>query len=440
MAAGPQQKVSIVRGRLLWFHREPLGADDLSSFTYIEDGALVCMGGLISWAGDWADLPADHRGAAVTDHRPHLIVPGFIDPHIHFPQGQVVASYAGSLLEWLNSYTFIEEQRYGDPPFAAAMAKRFCDMLLAHGTTTAVAFGSVHKASAQALLAEAAARNMRLVTGKVMMDRNAPEALTDTAQTGHDDTKALIDEWHGAGRLEVAISPRFALTSTDAQMEAAGALAREHPDCLIQTHLSENHGEIEAVEALFPDAVDYTDVYERFGLLTPKSLMGHCIHLSDREIGRMAETGAVAVFCPTSNLFLGSGLFDLDRIKGGGVRHAIATDIGGGTSWSLLKTLDEGYKVLNLQGHRFHPYRAFWQATRGNAEAIGMADRIGTLDAGTEADFVVLDARATDAMALRMERAETLAEELFVLQTLGDDRAVKAAYVAGAEAMTGGSP
>lgn len=438
MAAGPQQKVSIVRGRLLWFHREPLGADDLSSFTHIEDGALVCRGGLIAWAGDWAELPADHRGATVTDHRPHLIVPGFIDPHIHFPQGQVVASYAGSLLEWLNSYTFIEEQRYGDPPFAAAMAKRFCDMLLAHGTTTAVAFGSVHKASAQALLAEAAARNMRLVTGKVMMDRNAPEALTDTAQTGHDDTKALIDEWHGAGRLEVAISPRFALTSTDAQMEAAGALAREHPDCLIQTHLSENHGEIEAVEALFPDAVDYTDVYERFGLLTPKSLMGHCIHLSDREIGRMAETGAVAVFCPTSNLFLGSGLFDLDRIKGGGVRHAIATDIGGGTSWSLLKTLDEGYKVLNLQGHRFHPYRAFWQATRGNAEAIGMADRIGTLDAGTEADFVVLDAAATDAMALRMERAETLAEELFVLQTLGDDRAVKSVFVAGTEASASG--
>ncbi|WP_349365226.1 MAG: guanine deaminase [Roseitalea porphyridii] len=438
MAEGPQQKVSIVRGRLLSFHREPLGADDPSSFTHIEDGAIVCMGGLIAWAGDWADLPADHRGAPVTDHRPHLIVPGFIDPHIHFPQGQVVASYAGSLLEWLNSYTFIEEQRYGDPPFAAAMAKRFCDMLLAHGTTTAVAFGSVHKASAQALLAEAAARNMRLVTGKVMMDRNAPEALTDTAQTGHDDTKALIEEWHGAGRLEVAISPRFALTSTDAQMEAAGALAREHPDCLIQTHLSENHGEIEAVEALFPDAVDYTDVYERFGLLTPKSLMGHCIHLSDREIGRMAETGAVAVFCPTSNLFLGSGLFDLDRIKGGGVRHAIATDIGGGTSWSLLKTLDEGYKVLNLQGHRFHPYRAFWQATRGNAEAIGMADRIGTLDAGTEADFVVLDAAATDAMALRMERAETLAEELFVLQTLGDDRAVKAVYVAGAEASASG--
>lgn len=432
MASGTQGgTITIVRGRLLWFHHEPLGADDEASFTLIEDGGLVCRNGRIAWVGDWSDLPADHRDADYADHRPHLVLPGFIDPHIHFPQGQVVASYAGSLLEWLNTYTFIEEQRYGDPRFAATMAKRFCDMLLAHGTTTCVAFGSVHKGSATALLAEAATRNMRLVTGKVMMDRNAPGALTDTAQSGYDDTKALIADWHGEARLEVAISPRFALTSTDAQMEAAGALAREHPECLIQTHLSENHGEIEAVEALFPDAVDYTDVYERFGLLTGKSLMGHCIHLSAREIGRMAETGAVAVFCPTSNLFLGSGLFDLDRIKGGGVRHAIATDIGGGTSWSLLKTLDEGYKVLNLQGHRYHPMRAFWQATLGNAEAIGMADRIGTLDAGTEADFIVLDARATEAMALRMETVETLAEELFVLQTLGDDRAVTAAYVAG---------
>lgn len=422
---------AIVRGRLLSFHREPLGADDDTAFTLIQDGGIVCRNGLIDWAGNWSHLPQAHRGAFYADRRPHLILPGFIDPHIHFPQGQVVASYAGSLLEWLNTYTFIEEQKYADPLFAAAMAARFCDMLLAHGTTTAVAFGSVHRASAHALLAEAAARGMRLAAGKVMMDRNAPDALTDTAQSGYDDTEALIGQWHGRGRLGVAITPRFALTSTDAQMEAAGALAREHPDCLIQTHLSESRAEIAAVEALFPGAADYTDVYDRFGLLTPKSLMGHCIHLSDREIGRMAETGAVAVFCPTSNLFLGSGLFDLDRIKAAGARHGIATDIGGGTSWSLLRTLDEGYKVLNLQGQRHHPYRAFWQATRGNAEAIGMADRIGTLEAGTEADFIVLDARATDAMALRMETAETLAEELFVLQTLGDDRAVRATYVAG---------
>lgn len=431
MADQARQNITIVRGRLLWFHHEPVTGEDAAAFSLVEDGALICRNGLIDWVGDWTDLPQLHRGADFVDHRPNLIVPGFIDPHIHFPQGQVVASYAGSLLEWLNTYTFIEEQRYADPQFAARMAERFCDLLLAHGTTTCVAFGSVHKASANALLAEAATRQMRLITGKVMMDRNAPKALTDTAQSGYDDTRALIDQWHGQGRLEVAITPRFALTSTDAQMEAAGALAREHPDCLIQTHLSENEAEIEAVEALFPDADDYTQVYERFGLLTPKSLMGHCIHLSDREIGRMAEAEAVAVFCPTSNLFLGSGLYDLDRIKGGGVRTAIATDIGGGTSWSLLKTLDEGYKVLNLQGHRYHPFRAFWQATLGNAQAIGMADRIGTLEAGTEADFIVLNATATDAMALRMETVGTLAEELFVLQTLGDDRAVAATYVAG---------
>ncbi|MEO1747692.1 MAG: guanine deaminase, partial [Pseudomonadota bacterium] len=283
----------------------------------------------------------------------------------------------------------------------------------------------------RSILSASFERNMRIVTGKVMMDRNAPHALLDTAQTGYDETKALIDDWHGKGRCEVAITPRFALTSTDAQMEASGALASEFPDCLIQTHLSENHAEIETATSLFPWAKDYTDIYAHFGLLTPKSLMGHCIHLSDREIACLAEAGAVAVFCPTSNLFLGSGLFDRQRIMDGDGRVAVATDIGGGTSWSMLRTLDEGYKILNLQGQRWHPFSSFAQATIGNAQAIGMADNIGRLAPRFEADFIVLDARATSAMTLRMERVETLAQELFVLQTMGDDRAVRQTYIAG---------
>ncbi|MEL6436215.1 MAG: guanine deaminase [Pseudomonadota bacterium] len=398
---------------------------------YFADGGIVIDDGIITWSGAWDDRPRDVQDAEYIDHHPQLIMPGFIDPHIHFPQSQVVASYAGSLLEWLNTYTFVDEQAYGDRAFAERMAGRFLDQLIAHGTTTCVAFASVHKVSADALLGGAHARGMRLVTGKVMMDRNAPDALLDTARSGYDDTKALIADWHGKDRLEVAITPRFALTSTNAQMKAAQALAAEHPQCLIQTHLSENHAEIEAVIALFPSAKDYTDIYERYGLLTPRSLMGHCIHLSDRERARLAETEAVAVFCPTSNLFLGSGLFDRGSIVDAGGRVAVATDIGGGTSWSMLRTMDEGYKVLNCQGQRWHPFASFAQVTAGNAAAIGQAGMIGTLTKGAEADIIVLDAYATGAMALRMETVETLAGELFVLQTMADDRAVVQTYVAG---------
>ncbi|MFZ2102282.1 MAG: guanine deaminase [Oricola sp.] len=428
--------VAYHRGRLLWFEREPEDADDTAAFHYVEDGGIAVSAGKIVWSGRWSDLPTEARGRDYSDHRPHLILPGFVDCHIHFPQGQVVASYAGSLLEWLNAYTFVEEQKYADPAHAERMAGRFLDMLLAHGTTTAVAYGSVHKGSVDALLGAAVKRDMRMVAGKVMMDRNAPEALTDTPQSGYDDTRALIGEWHGKGRVEVAVTPRFALTSTEAQMEMAGALAREHPDCLVQTHLSENHMEIETVAKLFPWSKDYTDIYDHYGLLGPKSLFGHCIHQSPREIERMSESGSVAVFCPTSNLFLGSGLFSLEKMRSvtPNVRHSIATDIGGGTSWSMLRTLDEGYKVLNLQGQRYHPLRSFYQATLGNAGTIGMDDRIGKLEKGYEADFIVLDSSASPAMALRAETISTLSEELFLMQTMGDDRTVVAAIVSGVTA------
>lgn len=426
----------LYRGRLLWFDREPEGAEDTAAFHYVEDGAIAVADGRIAWSGDWPDLPEAFHSDDYADYRPHLIVPGFIDCHIHFPQGQVVASYAGSLLEWLNTYTFVEEQKYGDPAHAQSMAGRFLDMLLAHGTTTAVAYGSVHKGSMDALLGAAVARDMRMIAGKVMMDRNAPDPLTDTPQSGYDDTKALIAEWHGKARVEVAVTPRFALTSTEAQMEMAGALAREHPDCIVQTHLSENHREIATVAELFPWSKDYTDIYDHYGLMGPKTLFGHCIHQGPREIARMSESGSVAVFCPTSNLFLGSGLFDLDKMRSVSphVRHAVATDIGGGTNWSMLRTLDEGYKVLNLQGQRYHPLRSFYQATLGNAQAIGMETSIGKLDAGYEADFIVLDVASNPGMALRAETVSTLSEELFLMQTMGDDRAVAATIVSGVTA------
>ncbi|TQM91817.1 guanine deaminase [Roseinatronobacter monicus] len=419
----------IIRARLLTFLREPQTPDDTDSFRYFEDGGVLIEGGQITALDDFDRI--DPAGATLIDHRPHLVMPGFIDTHLHFPQMQVIASWAAELLDWLNDYTFPEETRYSDPALCATMAKAFLDRLTEHGTTTAVAYGSVHATSAEALFSEAHARDMRLITGKVMMDRNAPAALCDTPQSSYDDSKALIERWHGAGRLSYAITPRFAITSTPAQMDAAQALAAEHPDCYIQTHLSENHAEIALSCQLHPEAVDYTDIYARYGLLRANSLLGHAIHLSDREIGALAEAGAKPVFCPTSNLYLGSGLFDDARLRAAGLTNAIATDIGGGTSYSMLQTLAEGYKVLQLNRQRLHPFRAFHWITRGNAVALGLQDQIGTLDAGTEADLVVLDAHATPAMALRMERARNLMDELFTLQVMGDDRAVVQTYVAG---------
>lgn len=422
----------LLRGRILSFRSEPDGPGDDDAFVYHEDGGLLVSDGMIVASGAYAAVGAA-AGAHVReiDHRPHLMIAGFIDPHIHFPQVQVIASWGAQLLDWLNTYTFPAEAQFVDPAHCQVMAQAFLDELARHGTTTAVAYCSVHRQSADALFEAAAGRNMRMIAGKVMMDRNAPASVCDTPQSSYDDTKALIGRWHGKGRAMYAISPRFAITSTPGQLEMAGALAREHPECFVQTHLSENHDEIALTRELYPDAPDYLGVYERYGLLGRNSLFGHCLHLSTRERELMAETGSVAVFCPTSNLFLGSGLFDEAGLAKAGVRRAIATDVGGGTNYSLLRTLDEGYKVLQLAGQRLHPLKSFYWATLGNARALSLDDRIGTLDPGTEADIVVLDSAATPAMELRMRAANTLAEELFVLQTMGDDRSVIETYLCG---------
>ena len=419
---------TLLRGRVLSFDRAPSAIDDLAALTYIEDGAVLVEDGLIAALDSYDALQG--QGAEV-DHRPHLICPGFIDPHIHFPQGQVIGAYAAELLDWLNDHTFPEEMRFSQPDHAARMADAFMDQLLRNGTTTAMAFCSSSSVSVNAYFEAARHRGMRMLGGKTMMDRNAPDGLCDTAQSGYDETKMLIAKWHGADRLSYAITPRFAITSSEAQMEATRSLAVEHPDLHIQTHLSENKAEIVLTAELFPNARDYLDVYDHYELLGPKTLMGHAIHLSPHERTRMAETETVAVHCPTSNLFLGSGLFDLFGLERDGVRTGVATDIGGGTSWSMLRTLDEAYKIQQLQNQRLNPLKAFYWATRGNAEALGLADRIGTLTPGSEADIIVLDVRATSAMALRMERVETLVQELFVLQTMGDDRAVLKTYIAG---------
>ena len=418
----------LLRGRVLSFDADPQGGDE-GALRYIEDGALLIRDGRIERRGDYAAL----KGLAEkeVDHRPYLLMAGFIDAHIHFPQVQVVASWGEQLLDWLENYTFPAEMKYADPAHAKKMARAYFDLLTAHGTTTAASYCSVHKSSAEAYFAEAARRNMCMIGGKVMMDRGAPEGLCDNPQSGYDDSRALIEKWHGKGRAHYAITPRFAITSTPEQLEATGALAAEFPECYLQTHVDENLKEIALAAELFPEAPDYMGVYEQYGLLGPKSLLGHCIHMTAREIGVVAETGAKPVFCPTSNLFLGSGLYDDAGLRRRGIDGAIATDIGGGTSYSMLQTINEGYKVLQLQRQQKHPYEMFHWITRGNAVALGLEDRIGTLEEGTDADVVVLNARATAEMQLRAETIETLAEELFLLMVLGDDRAIVQTYVAG---------
>lgn len=430
---------TLIRGRTLSFLRWPDRIDDHAAYRYEEDGAVLVRDGKIAASGAYADVVAEAGpDVATVDHRPHLLLPGFVDCHVHMPQMQIIASYGAELLDWLNTYTFPEETKFRNAQHGRRIARLFLDEMIRQGTTSVVAYCSVHKESAEAFFAESHDRDMLNIAGKVMMDRNAPEGVLDTPQSGYDDTKALIETWHGRGRQHYAITPRFAITSSPEQMEMAQALMREHPDLHMQTHLSENHAEIAFTQELYPWSTDYTDVYERYDLLGARSLFGHCIHLSEREADALSASGSVAVFCPTSNLFLGSGLFDYQRFRQRekSLRIAAATDVGGGTNYSMLRTMDEAYKVIALNGEKLNPLGSFWQVTRGNAEALSLVDRIGTLEPGTDADIVVLDARATPVMRLRMETVASLAEELFLLQTLGDDRAIAEVYVSGKPAKT----
>jgi len=418
-----------IKGRLLDFTANPAEVGDNACYRYIADGAVVIEDGRIASIGPAADLPA---GIPVDDYGQALILPGLIDTHIHYPQTRIIASYGAQLLEWLDKYTFIEEQKFADPDHAASVASFFFDELLRNGTTTAAVYCTVHPESVEAFFAESERLNTLMIAGKVMMDVNAPTALTDDAESGFSESAALIEKWHGRGRQHYAVTPRFAVTSTEAQLEAAGALLRDYPGVYMQTHLAENHAEIAAVKEQFPWSDSYTGVYDRFGLLGPHSIFGHGIHLSDGEIARLSETNSTVAFCPTSNLFIGSGLFDMARLRESQVKVGLATDVGGGTSFSMLRTAAEAYKVLQLNSQNLPALQAFHLMTRGNAEALGLVDRVGTLEPGSDADITVLDSCATPAMAHRMETVEgDLAEELFVLMTLGDDRATKATYVAG---------
>jgi guanine deaminase len=365
------------------------------------------------------------------DYRGKLILPGFIDTHVHSPQLDVIASYGTELLEWLNTYTFPAEKRYADPEVAAAGAERFVDALLAHGTTSAVVFPTVHKVSAEALFASAEARGMRLIAGKVLMDRHAPDGLRDDVAQAERDCVDLIQRWHGRGRLAYALTVRFAPTSTSAQMQMAARLLAAHPGTYMQTHVAENRDEVRWVAELFPEARSYLDVYHRHGLLNERAVLAHGIWLDDTDRVLLRETGAQIAHSPSSNLFLGSGLFDWLGAEGQGANVTLATDVGGGTSLSMIRTLADAYKVQAMRGVKLTAFKALYGATRGAAKALQLAHEIGSFDTGTAADLAVWDWSATPVMAHRIGLARDLHEKLFAWMTLGDERLLAEAYVAG---------
>lgn len=399
-----------------------------------EKGAVVVGDdGTILWSGPQPLLPHAFRQAQVDDHGAKIVMPGFVDAHIHFPQYRMLAAPGKDLLDWLTRFTFPEESRYADPAYAAAAAEVFLSRLFQHGTTAALAFCSVHKTCAEALFSAAEQKGMALVTGKTMMDRNAIPAVQDDPETGARESEELYRAWHGRGRLRYAVTPRFAITSSEAQLKAAGELLASLPGALMQTHLSESPGEIAFVKQLFPDARDYVDVYDRFGLLGGHSLFAHGIHLSERECARLSEAGASVIHCPTSNTFLGSGLMSMPHLRKAGrpVHIGVATDVGGGTSYSMLATLGEAYKVQMLGGYKPSAVELFAMATRGNAGRLRIAHETGAVEAGKYADLVVLDPCATPVLASRQEVSASLDDVLFSLMILGDDRAVSATYVRG---------
>jgi len=424
-----------LRGPFLTSVGDPFVDGVAATRRYESDGVVVVGDGRISDAGPARQVLARLPAGVPVERLPRatLLVPGFVDCHVHYAQLAVIASHGSELLDWLTRYTFPSEQAFDDARHARAIARRFFDLTLAAGTTTAAAFCTVHPGSVDAFFAEARRRGVRAIAGKVLMDRHAPRALRDTARRGYDESKALIRRWHGRGRLGYAITPRFAPTSTPAQLEAAGALWREHPDCWVQSHLSESRREIAWVRELFPGARDYVDVYARHGLLGTRAIYGHGIHLAERELAALAASGAGLAHCPTSNLFLGSGLFDWARVKRRSrpVRTGIATDVGGGTSLSMLATLAEAYKVARLRGVSLAPGELFHLATRGGAEALDLHHRIGGIAPGLEADLVLLDLEARPLLAQRMRYAADLDEALFALMVLGDDRVVRRTWVAG---------
>jgi len=424
-----------IRGPVLHFTGDAF-RDGLERTMRYEPDAIVAMAhGKITHFGPEsvvrAQLPKD---TVVKEYGSDtLIMAGFIDCHVHYPQTQMMAAHGGELIDWLNQYTFVAEQQFADATHAREVAKVFLQECLRAGTTSATVFCTVHPQSVDVFFEESAKLGMRMIAGKVLMDRHAPDALCDTAQKGYDESKALIGKWHGQGRLLYAVTPRFAASSTHEQMEMAGALWKEHPGTYLQSHVSENRAEVDWVRQLYPERTGYLDVYDHYGQLGPRAIYGHGVWLTEPELQRCHESGTAIAHCPTSNQFLGSGLFDLGKAMDASrpVRVGLATDIGAGTSFSMLQTLNETYKVARLKGLALSPGHAFYLATRGTAKALYLEEQIGSIAVGMEGDVIVLDLKSTPAIEYRMRYCSDIHELLFIQMTLGDDRAVLATYIAG---------
>ncbi len=420
----------IISGQVLSFASSPFDCAHASDAVVLSEAALI-ENGRITAVGRRDEMVARAPQLPIRDHSENLVMAGFVDAHVHYPQTAIIASWGKRLIDWLNSYTFPEEMRFSDRAYADEIAGRYLDLSLSHGTTTVCSYCTIHPESVDAFFEAARKRGQRVAAGKTCMDRNAPEGLRDTVQSAHDQSEALIARWHGVERLEYVITPRFSPTSSPEQLEALGALWHAHPECLMQTHLSEQLDEIEWVKSLFPNARDYLDTYEMFGLLGAKGIYGHAIHLEERERHRLREFGAGLVHCPTSNTFIGSGLFDMAGLIAEGQRIGLATDTGGGSSFSMLRTMAAAYEVGQLRGTPVHAAELLWLATQGSARTLRMEDKVGNIAAGMEADIVVIDLSSTPAIQQRAAHAKDLWEQIFATIMMGDDRAISQVYVAG---------
>ena len=410
---------------------------------YFDDGLMVVdnKSGKIIDVGNFSDLRSSWDISNNLIHfRDRLIMPGFVDTHVHYPQYKVIASYGTSLLEWLNKYTFVEEQRFSDVAYADQIANLFLDELIKNGTTSVMTFCTSFKQSAEAFFNAAENRNLRMAAGKVMMDRHAPDELCDNPDNSYSDSKELIEKWHNKGRLRYAVTPRFAPTSSSTQLNQAARLLNEYPSddqtkgVLLQTHLNENDEEIAWVNDLFPDSNSYFGVYEDHGITGNRSVFGHCIHNTEEEYQRMAKTGSKVSLCPTSNLFLGSGLFELEKLESYGIDVSLASDVGGGDSFSMFKVMNEAYKICRLNDFNLDPIKAFYLTTLGAAKVLDMNDSIGNFEVNKEADFIVIDLNATEIISQKNKIAMGVNDILFNLMTLGDDRLIDEVFILGQRA------
>ena len=413
-----------LKGRVLTFTDSP------DNYNYWETGCVIIEGGVITSVGDRKSVLIPHD-ALIVDYGKDLILPGFVDGHAHYPQMNVIASFGAKLIDWLNNFTFPEEAKFSDRSYASGIAKFFLSELLRNGYTTSSVFCTTHPQSVDEFFSQADQLGLRMIAGKVLMDRNGPESLLDTAQSGYDQSRTLIDKWHRKNRSLYAITPRFAPTSTPEQLEVSGALYKECEGVYIQSHVAENVDEISWVAQLFPQMTSYLDVYSQFGLLGPRALYGHGIHFSNIDIEMVRDTDTSIIHCPTSNLFLGSGLFEYQKFKEAGVRVALGTDVGGGSTLSPFATMKAAYEIAQFDNYSLTPFEAFYMLTIGGAEALHLEDKIGRIAPGYEADLTIINLESTDIIKNRIKHANELAEILFLQIILADDRAIRATYANG---------